>query len=70
MARWKPQRQETYYFIDQYLRVKSFYWWEEKEDNKLYNVGNCFQTKEQAELAMHKLRETLINFHKEISNNG
>jgi hypothetical protein len=38
------------------------------EYEKEYNFGNCFQTKEQAEEAAHRMRETLLNYHKELNN--
>jgi uncharacterized protein involved in tolerance to divalent cations len=68
MARWKPKRQETYYFINEYLKIKSYYWWEEREDNELYDVGNCFKTKEEAERALEKFKETLLKCQEEQSN--
>jgi uncharacterized protein involved in tolerance to divalent cations len=50
------------------LKIKSYYWWEEREDNELYDVGNCFKTKEEAERALEKFKETLLKCQEEQSN--
>lgn len=65
MTRWKPLVGEKYYFVDIFY-ISFFYWEDDKYDNEYYNCGNCFQTQEDAERALEKLRETLIEFHKEI----
>ena len=39
--------------------------WNEEEDNKLYTIGNCFQTKEDAEIALEMVKELLSSLHGE-----
>jgi hypothetical protein len=37
-------------------------------DDKQYEYGNCFQTSAQAIEAARRVRETLLNYHKELNN--
>lgn len=53
---WKPKNGETYYFIrpdgdSDWLRNQN-----DRTDEKLLPIGNCFQTKEQAEFMAEKLK--------------
>lgn len=68
MARWKPLVGESYWIIELYPIIGVFQITSDgfvKDDN-LYNCGNCFRTKRQAEIALEKIRETLIEFQEEI----
>lgn len=69
--RWKPKKLEKYFYVHTNLGGVSYYNWEDdKLDKEHYENGNVFRTKEEAEKAFEKVKETLLNFHKEISNNG
>jgi hypothetical protein len=70
MARWKPEYDELYWYISQLDLIKSWYWLEEDIDHEFYEIGNVFQTYEQAKQALEKVKETLLNYQMEISNNG
>lgn len=66
MARWKPPVGRYYFFVDTgFRKVFNYTWSDDDVDNLLYDMGNCFPTYEEAERALEKIKETLINFHKE-----
>lgn len=68
MARWKPKTDDKYWCLDLPFHIKNFYWHNDKADEFNYEMGNIFRTKEEAEKAQEKVKETLLNFHKEQSN--
>lgn len=49
--RWKPKKDEIYYFVDDYMEneVRDAVWENDGIDNKLYNIHNCFETRGEAE---------------------
>ena len=55
--RWKPEKKETYYFVNSECEV--YETWRSSinfiPDKKRYNVYNCFQTYEQAEAEAEKI---------------
>lgn len=53
--RWKPNIAEIYYFVDSDLRVINDDWVNIEGQRELYNVYNCFQTREQAEAEAEKI---------------
>ena len=50
---WKPELEETYYRIEG-TKVISNIWHNIPYDNYSYEIGNCFQTEEEAEFAVEK----------------
>lgn len=64
VARWKPDEDDEYYYIDNDGEVESDTWDGAEEDIARYNLGNCFRSDNQAEQARKVLRETLINCHR------
>lgn len=68
MARWKPSKGDKYCILDMYGKIHDLVWNGDSVDHKFYNFGNCFPTYEEAEKALEKVKETLLNFHKEQSN--
>jgi len=52
---WKPECDEKYYYIDDEVAVLSETWGNESVHEDGYAIGNCFKTKEEAELAVEKL---------------
>ena len=50
---WKPRCEERYYCIDKFGRVK-YYTSVGDEVDKIYEIGNCFKTKEEAEFALER----------------
>ena len=53
---WKPKIENIYYYIDESEGVSFGYWGNDYMDEYLYSIGNCFQTKEEAEFAVERLK--------------
>ena len=63
--RWKPEYMELYWTVDRDM-IKESYWLNDCTNEKRFVDGNCFQTRAQAEEAAQRVRETLLNYHKEL----
>lgn len=68
LERWKPNKGETYCFIDVNDGLNCHIWKNDDMDKYLYENCNCFKTVEEAERALEKVKETLLKCHKEYSN--
>ena len=55
-TRWKPEVDQTYYGIGIGGSVYSEYWNDLDVDHDRFNLGNCFQTKEEAEQVAEYLK--------------
>lgn len=64
--RWRAKRYETYYFVHMYLSVVDTIETYNSFDDKLWDNFNYFRTKEQAEEAAKRVKETLRKYHEEI----
>ena len=64
--RWRAKKGENYYFFDDKLFVGSIDDTYSTFDNNLWDALNYFRTKEQAEEAAKRVKETLRNYHEEI----
>lgn len=64
--RWRAKKGENYYFFDANLLVRSIDDTYSTFDNELCDAFNYFRTKEQAEEAARRVRETLRKYHEEI----
>ncbi|WP_314712612.1 hypothetical protein [Prevotella pallens] len=64
--RWRAEEDREYYSIDVDMKVYKFFEDNEECDNTLYDALNYFRTKEQAEEAAKRVKETLRNYHEEI----
>ena len=62
--RWRAEVGEKYYYLDVYFDVHSFIEEYPNTGTKLYNSGNYFQTKEQAQEVADKLKEYLNKLNK------
>lgn len=65
-VRWRAEEEREYFSIDTDIQVCKMF-----EDNKVcddafYNAFNYFRTKEQAEEAARRVKETLRKYHEEI----
>ena len=58
--RWKPEMDQTYYGISIGSSVFSEYWNDLTVDHDRFNIGNCFQTKEEAEKAVEYLKALAV----------
>lgn len=53
---WKPENNETYFYISGCGVISSYKWINDTTDNGYYEIGNCFKTKEKAEFALEKVK--------------
>lgn len=68
--RWKPKKNETYYYVSSKGRVKQNMWTDEfTTEDEQYNFYNCFQTREQAEAEAEKIliRRQLENIARRLN---
>lgn len=58
--RWKPKEGEEYWFITDVREgvedVMKWQWVDVYADKALFRLGNCFQTKKEAEVVARKLK--------------
>ena len=45
---WKPSCRQDFYFVNSMGSVDKMWWSDSDVDNRYFNVGNCFKTKEEA----------------------
>lgn len=57
--RWKPERGETYYWIDSLGAIGSYEWRGDSTDRAHYRRGNCFKTEEKAKAVSAKISAML-----------
>lgn len=55
-GRWEPENNKLYWFIDGSGIISSVPWYDDEADQKVYAIGNCFRTKEDAEFALERLK--------------
>lgn len=63
---WRADAGEEYYFIDSSLKVMKIEECWSVLCSEHYSASNYFRTKEQAEEAAKRVKETLRNYHEEI----
>ena len=59
-TRWKPEMDQKYYLIASDGTVYDNLWDDDSTDNGRFNVGNCFQTEEEAERAAEYLKALAV----------
>lgn len=64
--RWRAKNKEIYYFLNTELMEESVIETNDDFDKKLWDTSNYFRTKEQAEEAAKRVKETLRKYHEEI----
>lgn len=57
--KWKPKDGEDYYYILSNGIVHLSTWFDYKVDNSRFSIGNCFKTKEEAEIMAEKFIKLL-----------
>ena len=67
--RWNPEYDERVWFVtiddvDNEVRPTRWYNYSAR-CKRLYESGNCFKTKEQAEAALEKIKKVLLEAHNE-----
>ena len=60
----RPSYGDGYYLIEEDGEILDAYWGDNSTDNRLYEIGNCFPTKEAAQFAIEKqkLITTMRNY--------
>jgi hypothetical protein len=66
--RWKPKDGNVYYIIRSSGIVVYTISHDTLSNECTYNFGNCFETRDQAIEAARRVREILLNYHKELNN--
>ena len=61
--RWKPKHGEEYWFIWDTGQMKKKVWGTWSYDQRRWAIGNCFQTRQDAERAREGLQDYLRRFH-------
>ena len=59
-TRWKPEMDQKYYLIASDGTVYDNLWDDVSTDNGRFNVGNCFQTEEEAERVVEYLKALAV----------
>lgn len=57
--KWEPNYNEEYYRVLSDGTVHSCAWLDDEMDNSLFSIGNCFKTKEEAEIMAEKFKKLL-----------
>lgn len=47
--RWKPEFNRNYYAVARTGRIENYYWVNDRVDDWLYLIGDCFKTEKEAE---------------------
>lgn len=72
MNRWKPKEKELFWYISRTLKICSARYLNNKnpKNNNVHKEIatslNCYKTQAIANKALHKIRRTLIYFHKSL----
>jgi|688.fasta_scaffold00957_3 hypothetical protein len=67
--RWKPESEQLYHYVtDSGFEHRLIATDNEYRFLRRYDFGNCFKTQAQAQEAARRVRETLLNYHKELNN--
>ena len=61
LPRWKPKYGDYYYFINYKGMAMRSTWFNSVNEYTMYEFGNCFRTKEEAEAARDRIRNLLNN---------
>jgi hypothetical protein len=61
---WKPRNHARYYLILGNGEIQRLQWNNTPFDYEAWDFGNCFRLRREAEQAREKVKDTLINFHK------
>lgn len=61
--RWKPEHGRDYYYIFANGHIGETFWADDPTDKRLFERGNCFKTKDEAEAAAKKVKALLLGLH-------
>lgn len=57
--KWKPELGQGYYYMDEDLGVNKDFWEDDNIDLARYKIGNCYQTEEECEAAIERVKKVL-----------
>lgn len=60
--RWKPEKYNRYFYIvisGSATKINNCLWEDDKVDKNMYELGNCFKTKEEAEAKLEEIKKIL-----------
>lgn len=57
--RWKPKKGESYWFIGHHGLINDYIWGSNFTDIQLFDFGNCFRTRKEAEVMAEKIKKLL-----------
>lgn len=66
---WKPKEGEQYFFVrihvvyKDLIEISHSFWENDALDKKLYDIGNCFRTAEEAKAAIPRVEKALKNLY-------
>ena len=66
--RWKPEVESLHYYISWSGDTNFACYYDHYDTRRAYDFGNIFQTEAQAQEAARRVRELLLNYHKELNN--
>ena len=68
VERWKPEEGDTYWSLNAAdLEVVDFLWRDSSADNIVYAFGLVLRSQAQAKEAAKRIKKTLTDYHREIS---
>lgn len=53
---WKPNYGRKYFYINDCGGIMNSEWYDDRIDSEFYKIGNCFKTKEEAELELERIK--------------
>lgn len=59
-TRWKPEQDQEYYLLDSNGLVHESVWADDSADRSRFEIGNCFQTKEEIERVVEYLKALAV----------
>lgn len=65
--RWRANEKEKYFYLDENFQITSNKEFFRNGDNQKYECGNYFKSGHDACLAVELIKQTLKNFHDEIT---
>ena len=59
-TRWQPYSGERYWTVSAEGYAYPTQWYDDGFDNNVHAFGNCFKTREQAEVVLEKIKKVLL----------
>jgi hypothetical protein len=62
---WRPTNREQYFLIVTNGEIRRLQWNDTIFDQEVWNLGNCFRRRKDAEQALEGIKEYFVQFHNE-----